>query len=316
MAGFIARRLAQGAVLLGLLSIVVFLMVYLAPGDAADFAINQRANEQEVQRFRHEMGLDLPWYRQYTHLAGNWVRLRFGNSIIQRKPVATIIKQQLPRTAEILALSILFSLLLAIPIGIISAIRQYSFIDNVVTVLSFVGIAFPSFFLALMLILLFAVRLHWLPTQGAQTIGQPASLTDHLKHLILPVLTLTLIRTAGWSRYIRSSMLEVLRQDYIRTAHAKGLTARAVLARHAFRNALLPLITLLGLSLPDLVAGAIVTEQIFSWNGLGQLIVTSAGKRDTPVVLALTLMSGAGIIIGNLLADIGYRIVDPRIQLS
>ncbi|MGI8688921.1 MAG: ABC transporter permease [Thermomicrobiales bacterium] len=316
MVGFIARRLAQGAVLLALLSFVVFLMVYLAPGDAADFAINQRANEEEIQRFRHEMGLDLPWYRQYTHLAGNWVRLRFGTSIIQRKPVATIIKQQLPRTAEILALSILFSLLLAVPIGIVSAIRQYSLIDNVVTVLSFVGIAFPSFFLALMLILLFAVRLHWLPTQGAQTIGQPASLADHLKHLILPVLTLTLIRTAGWSRYIRSSMLEVLRQDYIRTAHAKGLTARAVLARHAFRNALMPLITLLGLSLPDLVAGAIVTEQIFSWNGLGQLIVTSAGKRDTPVVLALTLMSGAAIIIGNLLADIGYHVVDPRIQMS
>jgi len=132
---------------------------------------------------------------------------------------------------------------------------------------------------------------------------------------VLPVLTLTLIRTAGWSRYLRSSMLEVLGQDFIRTAHAKGLAARTVLFRHAFRNAVMPLVTLLGLSLPDLVAGAIVTEQVFSWNGLGQLIVSSSSKRDTPVVLALTLLSGAAVIIGNLLADISYRIVDPRIKL-
>jgi peptide/nickel transport system permease protein len=315
MGGFVVRRLGQGAILLALLSVVVFLMVYLAPGDAAEFAVNARANETEIQRFRHDMGLDLPWYRQYAHLAGNWSRLRFGNSIIQKRPVASIIKDRLPRTAEILGLSILFSLLLAIPIGIVAAVRQYSLMDNVATVLSFIGIAFPSFFLAFLLILLFAVKLHWLPTQGAQTVGQPASVLDHLKHLVLPVLTLTLIRTANWSRYLRSSMLEVLRQDYIRTAHAKGLSARAVLVRHAFRNAIMPLITLLGLSLPDLVAGAIVTEQVFSWNGLGQLIVTSAGKRDTPVVLALTLMSGAAVIIGNLLADIGYRIVDPRIKV-
>jgi peptide/nickel transport system permease protein len=204
--------------------------------------------------------------------------------------------------------------LLAIPIGIISAVKQYSLLDNVVTVLSFVGIAMPSFFLAFMLILLFAVKLHWLPTQGAQTIGQDWALGDHLKHLFLPVLTLTLIRTAGWSRYLRSSMLEVLRQDYIRTAQAKGLAERVVLFRHAFRNAILPIITLLGLSLPDLVAGAIVTEQIFSWNGLGQLIVTSSAKRDAPVVLALTLMTGLAVVIGNILADIGYRAVDPRIR--
>ena len=200
MGAFIVRRLGQGLILLALLSIVVFFMMYLAPGDAAEFAINQRANEAEIQRFRHQMGLDLPWYQQYLHLAGNWARLRFGDSIIERKPVATVIKERLPRTAEILAFSILFSLLLAIPIGILSAVRQYSVMDNVVTVLSFVGIAFPSFFLALMLILIFAVKLHWLPTQGAQTIGAPSSLLDHIKHLILPVLTLTLIRTAGWSR--------------------------------------------------------------------------------------------------------------------
>ncbi len=314
MVRFIIRRLVQGVVLLALLSFVVFMMIHLAPGDAAEFAVSSRANEEDIARFRHQMGLDLPWYQQYGRLASNWARLDFGDSIIQKRPVGDIIKQRLPRTAELLGLSIVFSLLLAIPIGIIAAVKQYSLLDNVVTVFSFVGIAMPSFFLAFMLILFFAVKLHWLPTQGAQTIGQDAALGDHVKHLILPVATLTLIRTAGWSRYLRSSMLEVLRQDYIRTAQAKGLAERVVLFRHAFRNAILPIITLLGLSLPDLVAGAIVTEQIFSWNGLGQLIVTSSAKRDAPVVLALTLMSGAAVIIGNILADIGYRAADPRIR--
>src|SRR6476620_2364861 len=261
MGRFIVRRLVQGAILLALLSFVVFLMVYLAPGDAAQFAINQRANEAEIQRFRQQMGLDLPWYQQYARLASNWARGSFGDSIIQRKPVSTVIMQRLPRTLELLGISLILSLLLAIPIGIISAIKQYSIWDHLVTVFSFIGIAMPSFFLAIILILIFAVQLHWLPTQGAQTIGEENSLVDHVKHLILPVLVLTLIRTAGWSRYLRSSMLEVLRQDYVRTAKAKGLSQRVVLFRHAFRNALMPIITLLGLSLPELVAGAIVTEQ-------------------------------------------------------
>ena len=173
MIAFILRRIGQGVILLVLLSVVVSLMVYLAPGDAADFAVNQRANEEDVLRFRREMGLDLPWHQQYLRLAGRWLRLDFGNSIIQKQSVGEIVKQRLPRTAEILGLSIVFSLLLAIPIGIISAVRQYSALDNVVTVFAFFGIAIPSFFLAFLLILLFAVNLHWLPTQGAQTVGQP-----------------------------------------------------------------------------------------------------------------------------------------------
>ncbi len=315
MVRFIMQRLVQGAILLLLLSFVVFLMVHLSPGDAAEFAISQRANEADIQRFRHQMGLDLPWYQQYGRLMSGWVRFDFGDSIIQRKPVMTVIMQRLPRTVELLALSVVLSLLLAIPIGILSAIKQYTIWDHIVTICSFVGIAMPSFFLAILLILVFAVQLHWLPTQGAGPIGGDDNPLTHIKYLILPVLVLTLIRTAGWSRYLCSSMLEVLRQDYVRTAYAKGLSRWTVLFRHAFRNALMPLVTLLGLSLPELVAGAIVTEQIFSWNGLGQLLVTSASKRDTPVVLALTMLAGGAVIIGNLLADIGYRLIDPRIRL-
>ena len=315
MGRFIVRRLLQAIPLLIGISIVVFLMIYLAPGDASQFAISERANEQQVQQYRHYLGLDLPWYRQYLRIVGNWGRGNLGTSLIQRRPVSSIILERLPRTVELLGLSTLFSLLLAIPIGIISAVRQYSLADHTVTVLSFIGIAIPSFWLAIMMILLFSVKLHWFPTSGTQTIGEPFNLLDHLKHLVMPVTVLTIVQTAGWSRYMRSSMLEVLRQDYVRTAHAKGLPGRRVLFRHAFRNALMPIITLLGLSLPALVGGAIITEQIFAWNGLGQLIVTSASKRDTPVVMTMVMISAVAIVIGNLLADICYRFVDPRIQL-
>ena len=315
MGRYVVKRLLQAIPLLIGISIVVFLMIYLAPGDASQFAISERANEQQVQQYRHYLGLDLPWYRQYLRIVGNWAQGDLGTSIIQRRPVSTIIVDRLPRTVELIGLSTIFSLMLAIPVGIISAVRQYSISDHVVTVVSFIGIAIPSFWLAIMMILLFSVKLHWFPTSGTQTIGQPFSLVDHLKHLVMPVTVLTIVQTAGWSRYMRSSMLEVLRQDYIRTANSKGLPARRVLFRHAFRNALMPIITLLGLSLPTLVGGAIITEQIFSWNGLGQLIVTSASKRDTPVVMTMVMMSAVAIVIGNLLADIFYRLADPRIEL-
>ena len=313
MGAYVARRLLQAIPLLFGISLVVFLMVSLAPGDAAEFALGARADEEEIQRLRHYLGLDLPWYQQYGRLLRSWVTGDLGRSILQRRPVLDIIQERLPRTAELLGGSILLSLLIAIPIGVVSALRQYSLLDSVVTVLSFVGVSIPSFWLGIILILVFAVTLGWLPTGGTRSIGQEANLVDHLKHLVLPLAVLTLVRTAGWSRYLRSSMLEVLRQDYVRTARAKGLTERLVLFRHALRNAMMPIVTLLGLSLPDMVGGAIITEQIFNWNGLGQLTVTATLRRDIPVVMALVMLSGVAIIIGNQLADIAYRLVDPRI---
>ena len=199
-----------------------------------------------------------------------------GTSIIQRRPVSTIIVERLPRTVELVGLATLFSLLLAIPIGVISAVKQYSLIDHVVTLLSFIGIALPTFWLGIMFILLFSVDLHWLPTGGTQTIGQPFNIFDRLKHLAMPVTVLTVVNTAGWSRYMRSSMLEVLRQDYVRTAHAKGLANRAVLLRHACRNAMMPIITLLGLSLPTLV-GARSSPNRFS--GMGRQAHVGFGQQ-------------------------------------
>jgi peptide/nickel transport system permease protein len=315
MTRYVVRRLLQGIPLLFGVTIVCFMMLHLAPGDAAEFAISARASELEIQRVRESLGLDLPWYEQYWKLLSQWVRLDFGDSWVQKRPVTEIIANRAPRTIVLLGLSIVVSLLIAIPIGIISAVKQYTFTDNIVTVIAFIGISIPSFWLAIMLILLFSVKLHWLPTGGVGTVGQEFSLGDFLKHLAMPLAVLTLIRTASWVRYLRSSMLEVLRQDYIRTAHAKGLRGRVVLTRHALRNALTPIITLLGLSLPDIFAGAIITEQIFNWQGLGQLAVSSALRRDTPVVMALVILTGVAIVIGNLLADICYRLADPRIRL-
>jgi peptide/nickel transport system permease protein len=314
LARYIIRRLLQGIPLVFGVTIVCFLMIQLAPGDAAEFAISQRATELEIQRVRENLGLDLPWYEQYWKLLGNWAHLDFGNSWVQKRPVTDILANRAPRTMILLGGSVLISLLIAIPIGILSAVKQYSWSDNVVTIIAFIGISIPSFWLAIMFILLFSVKLHWLPTSGVGTPGEDFSLVDGLKHLAMPLMVLTLVRTAGWVRYLRSSMLEVLRQDYIRTAHAKGLHSRVVLLRHALRNALTPIITLLGLSLPDIFAGAIITEQIFNWQGLGQLAVTSALRRDTPVVMALVILTGVSVVIGNLLADICYRFVDPRIR--
>jgi peptide/nickel transport system permease protein len=314
MTRYIIRRLLQGIPLVFGITLVCFLMITLAPGDAAEFAISSRASELEIQRVRHELGLDLPWYQQYWKLLGNWVQFDFGDSWIQKRPVTDIIINRAPRSIILVGLSILASLLIAIPIGILSAVKQYSLTDNIVTIIAFIGISIPSFWLGIMLMLLFAVKLHWLPTGGTGSLGQEFSVGDALKHLAMPLAVLTLIRTASWVRYLRSSMLEVLRQDYIRTAHAKGLRNRIVLMRHALRNALTPIITLLGLSLPDVFAGAIITEQIFNWQGLGQLAVSSALRRDTPVIMALVIMTGVAIVVGNLIADVCYRFADPRIR--
>ena len=314
MGRYVTQRLLQAIPLLVGISLIVFLMIHLAPGDATEFALGTRASEEDLQRLRHYLGLDLPWYEQYARLVRSWVTGDLGTSIIQRRPVLDLIVERLPRTIELLGLSIVLSLLIAIPVGVISAVRQYSLTDSVVTVLSFLGISVPSFWLGIILILVFAVKLGWLPTGGTQTVGEPFSLLDHAKHLVLPLTVLTLIRTAGWSRYLRSSMLEVLGQDYVRTAHAKGLHRRTVLFRHSLRNAIMPIVTLLGLSLPDMVGGAIITEQIFNWNGLGQLTVTATLRRDIPVVMALVMLSGAAIVIGNLVADVAYSLIDPRIK--
>lgn len=257
----------------------------------------------------------------------------FGNSwqITRDRPVAIVVLSRLPRTLELMVISISISILIGIPLGVYSAIRQYSSFDYVVTSLSFFGSSMPTFFFALLMILVFAITfksLGWvyLPPGNAESIKdyvipfigavEAGTLLDKFLHLIMPVTVLTLFNVAGWSRYIRGSMLEVLRQDYVRTARAKGLIERVVIAKHALRNALIPFITLVVFSIPAAFGGAIITETVFNWPGMGRLYFDALGRTDYPVAMALLLITAVLTVIATLLADVLYTVVDPRIRLS
>jgi len=266
-----------------------------------------------------------------VHIAGSGVITGdFGESIlIQRgQPATKVMGERLPRTLVLMTTSLAIALLLAFPIGIISAIRQYSRLDYTVTTFSFVGLSMPSFWLGLMLIVLFAIiprELHdqqgvswmpYLPTGDISDIGHENDIVNRMYHLILPVAVLAFINVAGWSRYVRSSMLEVLRQDYVRTAWAKGLKMRAVILKHALRNALIPLITILALTLPILVQGALITEQVFNYAGMGQLYIQAVTRLDFPLAMAFLMVITFLTVISNILADVMYAVVDPRIRYS
>ena len=260
------------------------------------------------------MGLDKPVWQQYLIWVGGVLRGDLGISYIDQRPVATQIWQRLPKTVLLTGTALLLSLGLALPIGVIAAVKQYSWFDNISTIFSTAGISLPSFWLGLMCILIFSVRLGWFPSGGVVTIGQPFSMGDLLKHLVMPAFVLATISIAGWSRYIRGSMLEVVRQDYVRTARAKGLREQLVIVRHALRNALIPVATLMGLSIPDLVGGALITETIFSWPGIGRLAWHATTKRDYPIIMGVVVMATVMVIFGNLMADIAYGLLDPRIK--
>jgi peptide/nickel transport system permease protein len=239
-----------------------------------------------------------------------------GISYIDQTSVTANILDRLPNTLLLSITSLVISFGLALPVGVWSAVKQYSAFDNVSTVLSTAGISIPSFWFGLMAILLFSVTLRWLPSGGMYTLGGEKSIGDLLKHLLMPAAILSILNIAGWNRYIRASMLEVVRQDYVRTARAKGLKERIVILSHALRNALIPVATLLGLSLPGLVGGSIITETIFGWPGMGRLTIHAANKRDYPIIMGTLVMSTVLVILGNLLADIAYGFLDPRVKVD
>lgn len=241
-----------------------------------------------------------------------WRPDAWGYSFTDGQPVITKIGERVPYTLELMGISLILTVVIAIPVGILGAVRQYSWTDKIITVLATIGYAMPTFWLGLVLKYIFAFKLDLFPLYGRHEFGDD-SVVDLLWHLVLPVMTLTIVSVAGWSRYMRSSMLEVMRQDYVRTAKAKGLENSRVLYKHALRNALIPIVTLLGLTIPSLLVGAAVTEAVFSWPGLGGLGVTSVIERDYPLVLAFVMVGGVMVILGNLLADVLYAFVDPRI---
>ncbi|EZH66108.1 diguanylate cyclase [Bacillaceae bacterium JMAK1] len=314
MITYIIRRLVMTVPILFGISVVSFAIMMMAPGQPAiidaDPTISPEAREAQIER----LGLDDPLPVQYGRWLSNMVSGEFGNSYISGTPVSTLIAQRLPNTLILMAASAFLAILLAIPIGIISAVRQYTKTDYTITLFSFAGVAIPNFWFGLLLIMFLSVQLGWFPVGGIQTIGGEASIMDRLHHLFLPALVLATADMAGLTRYTRTSMLEVKSQDYIRTARAKGFKESRVIYKHALRNALLPLITIFGLMLPTFIGGSVVIEQIFSWPGIGQLFMSSVFQRDYPVIMILTMFSAVLVVIGNLIADILYAIVDPRIE--
>jgi peptide/nickel transport system permease protein len=345
MATYIARRLIQTIILLFVLSILIFALVNLAPGGPlAGQGRSRQIRPEKVETLKRQFGLDRPLPMQYViWLIGNdWMKVDvdgdgmsesfgtrqgilrgdFGFSYRTRQPVLEEIGQRLPNTSLLMSITLLVGLLAAIPIGIISAIRQYSPFDITVTTLSFMGQAIPEFFLGLILILIFYA---WLKNPGTGEPLLPAggmaslaitgfSLGDRIVHLIMPVATGALGWIAWYSRFLRSSMLDVVHKDYLRTARAKGLPEWMVLYKHALRNALIPLITMLAIDLPYIFGGAVFVETIFSWPGMGRLYFTAAVDRDYPVLLAILIIGAGTIILCNLLADLLYSFLDPRVR--
>jgi peptide/nickel transport system permease protein len=313
---YMARRALMVIPLLLGLTIIMFALVHLAPGDPVlAFIADTNAEPSFIAQALHNLGLDQPLPVQYVKYVGRLLHGDLGTAYtFNSKSVLSLILSRLGATILLQAISLIIALLIAIPLGILSATRQYSFLDNTTTVGSFVGLAIPNFWLALLLQLYLAVKLHWLPT--ISTGWGSAPFPAKLKYLVMPVIVLALPSIAYFARFMRSAMLEVLRQDYMTSARAKGLTDRTVLYRHGLRNALVPMVTVAGLQFSRILSGAVIIEQIFAWPGLGLLAYEAITRRDYPVILGVTLVAGAFVILFNILIDFVYVLVDPRVSFS
>jgi peptide/nickel transport system permease protein len=324
MLQYIAKRLLFMAPLLVGITIICFAVMHLAPGSPTDLQtqMNPRASAEAQERLRAMYDLDKPLYHQYWIWVKKLAVLDLGQSFsTDHRPVADKILERLPITIMLNVLSLILILAIAIPIGVLSAVHQNSLFDKLTSVLVFVGFAMPTFWLALLLMVLFGVQLGWLPISGIRSLNYEympagAAFWDLVKHLILPVMLSAFGGLAGLSRYMRSNMLEVIRQDYITTARAKGLSERVVIYKHALRNALLPVITILGLSIPGLIGGSVIFETIFAIPGMGQLFYMSVMARDYPVVMGILFIGAVLTLLGNLIADVSYAVADPRIRVS
>jgi len=318
---FLRRLLLSLPILFGI-TIITFGIIHLTPGGftAVQMNMNPKISPDSIMRLQKLYGLDKPWPEQYARWVARLVCLDFGRSFLDQKPVLTKIGERLPATLLLSGLSLLLLFGLAIPLGVYAAMHHNTSQDRLITVMTFVGYSIPTFWLALLCMLLFGVVLGWLPISGLRSVNHdllsPAGkLWDYASHLILPVFISAFGGLASISRYTRSNMLEVIRQDYIRTARAKGLPQDAVYYKHALRNALLPVITILGLALPGLIGGSFIFETIFSWPGMGRLAFESAMNFDYPTIMGIAVIGAALTLLGNLLADMLYAWADPRIRL-
>ena len=318
MGRYVLRRLAISVPVLLFVTVIAFALVNLAPGDPVTAMINPATRAELgpewVAERQKSLGLDKPVAYRYGIWLQEVVRGNLGYSMIGGQSVSSQIGARIGPTLLLMTSAIALGTLIGIPLGVYSAIRPNSWPDYLLTVLGFLAISTPIFFLGLAMMYIFAVNLQWLPTSGMRTLGQPKSLRDLIEHMVMPVAALALVHIPLVMRYTRASMIEALRQDFVTTARAKGLREKSVVARHAFRNALIPLITIIGLSLPELLSGAVITETIFQWPGMGLLAMRAVNARDYPLVLGVILVTACMVLISNLISDLCYAVADPRIR--
>ncbi len=314
MTAYLIGRVGQGLLVLLVVSMLAFGLLHLAPGDPAALLYGPDLSAEELRAVRRAWGLEDPLPVQYVRWLGRFIQLDFGRSFSDGRPAREVIFERLPATLYLTVSALAIALVLGVSIGIVSALRPLSWLDYLVTTVSTVLYSAPNFWLGLLLVLVFSVWLGWLPSAGMQSVRGPTSVGDLLAHLVLPAFVLSLREMASLIRYTRAGMLEVLGQDYIRLARAKGLPEYRVVLDHAFRNAALPVITLVGLFIPRLVGGSVVVETLFSWPGMGRLVVEAAFARNYPVLMGEIVLVGAVVILGSLLADLAYGVADPRIR--
>jgi peptide/nickel transport system permease protein len=317
MSRYLIRRILLAIPTLLLISFVLFAILSLAPGDPlSQFAANPAVPPEVRENIRRSLGLDQPWPVRYVKWVIALAHGDWGFSFGSRMPVWDLLKLRIPSTLAVVGLAYVVSLVIAIPIGIISAVKQYSLFDHVATTFAFIGFSVPTFFTGLLLIIFFSVKLQWLPFIYDSTlqVHDLSSLGTQIKQSIMPIAVLALFQTATLARFTRASLLENLPQDYVRTARAKGVAEFSVINRHAVRNSLIPVVTLIALSAPTVFSGALITEQIFRVPGIGSLLITSIQNNDIPVIMAIVFTFSVLVVVFNLIADIAYGVLDPRIR--
>ena len=317
MGSYVTRRLIQALPLLLAITAISFAIIKVSPGGPlAAYEGNPNFTDEDRVRLERAFGLDQPLPVQYLSWLTRFAQGDWGYSLLAHQPVLGLIGERLPNTLTLMGTVFVTVLLFAIPIGVLAAVRQYSWFDHVITGTTFAFLSTPTFWLGLLLIIAFGLQLRWFPLGGIDTPGRSFDVLDRLHHLVLPVATIALVQLGSHVRYLRASMLETIGQDYMRTARAKGLQERVVVLRHALKNAAIPLVTVVALDVPELFVGALVTEQIFGWPGMGRLFWDAATRFDYPVLMGILTVSSALIILANLAADVVYGYLDPRIRYA
>lgn len=318
MGRYILRRLLIAIPILFAITFIVFSLQQLSPGDPLNAYLPPDFPLPEAQKeaMRHQLGLDRPFLTRYGYWLKETLQGNLGTSIRTHETVVNSIKNRVGATLLLMGTALIVGTALGVLFGVVSAVRQYSVLDGVLTISAFLGISTPVYLTGLLALYVFALKFGWFPAGGYSTPGQPFSLTDRLSHLVLPASIIAINYIAQTMRYTRSAMLEVLGQDYVRTARSKGLNERVVVARHAFRNALLPIVTLVGASVPALIGGAIFIESIFGWPGIGRLLLSGVEARDYPIIIGITFILAIVTLLANLVTDVVYAFIDPRIRLD